>query len=1144
MTDYAELHLHSCWSLLEGASTPEELVLRALELGYDTLALTDHDGLYGAMEFAQICKANGIRPITGAELTLAPHPPPAGNREPGTRNQEPGTGNQGRDGDSRAEGEGHHLTLLAADRSGYSHLCRLITHAYAHDRLSPSLDPSLLAEYAGGLICLSGCRKSRLARLVTEGRYREAEAWAKELRDWFGRENFYVELQNNLVYGDRERNRRLAELAESLGVGTVATGNVHYHVRERHRLQDVLVAIKHRTTLDGCHRERRENSEYYLKSPAEMAELFRDYPRAVANSRRIAERCMFDLTRDLDYRFPDFTSEKGESADGALERLCRQRLGERYGPLELGLRREAEERLGEELRLIRHHKLSGFFLVYRDLLELAKEVAAEVRGKDSARALANLPPGRGRGSSVSSLVCYLIGLSHVDPVKSKLFLGRFLNEELASVPDIDLDFARDIREQLILRVYERYGHEHAALVASFATYKIRSAVRDVGKALGLPEAELDKLAKRSEGGSAKNLRDEMQALPEFRDRVNALLWRDLVELAEELAGMPRHVSQHVGGMVIASQPLVDLVPVQPAAWEGRYICQWDKDSVDDARFIKVDFLALGMLSAVEECLELIVESGKRPVDLSRIPYDDPAVYDDICRADTVGVFQVESRAQMQTLPRTQPRSMEDLAVQVAIIRPGPIVGGAVNPYVRRRQVEREQADRPPDERDPVAVYDHPLLEPVLKDTLGVVLFQDQVLEVAMALAGFTAGQGEALRRAMSRKRSHAAMASFWEEFRAGAARKGVPEPVARRIFDKLLAFSEFGFPKSHAAAFAVLAYQSAWLRRYYPTEFYTALFNAQPMGFYPPHVLTNDARRHGIDVLPPEVNRSGARCTAELLPDGREGLRIGFAYVRGVGAAAALRIERERRERGEYRSLTDFVRRLGLSDGKGALKREGIESLIQVGAFDGFGLPDEPSSTRRELLWQLGLLYRPPSVQFPLPLPTAQDEVPLSDLTDWERLKADYAVLNLSPSYHPMQFLRPYLGEGVVGTAHLSGIADGSMVDVAGLVVCRQRPGTAKGFVFLLMEDEFGMANVVVRPDLYARYRSLVRVEPFIRVRGRLERRDGTTNLLAEELKALALPRSLVAPEANEHFCSRKHTTTKAGEGGQPLAVPEAHNFG
>jgi len=582
---YAELHLHSCWSLLEGASTPEELVLRARELGYEVLALTDHDGLYGAMEFAQICKANGIRPITGAELTIAD---PEG-------------------------GPPHHLTLLAADRSGYSHLCRLITRAYAHDRLSPALDPSLLAEHAGGLICLSGCRKSRLARLVAEGRYREAEAWAKELRNWFGWENFYVELQNNLVYGDRERNRRLAELAASLGpstgsgqgVGTVATGNVHYHVRERHRLQDVLVAIKHRTTLDGCHRERRENSEYYLKSPEEIAELFHDYPEAVANSRRIADRCApsagsspeanpppaegqgpsadsgrgFDLTRDLDYHFPDFVGEEGESADRALERLCRQRLGERYGPLEPGLRREAEERLEEELRLIRHHKLSGFFLVYRDLLELAKEVAAEVRGKDSARALANLPPGRGRGSSVSSLVCYLIGLSHVDPVKSKLFLGRFLNEELASVPDIDLDFARDIREELILRVYERYGHEHAALVASFATYRIRSAVRDVGKALGLPDAELDKLAKRSEGGSAKNLREEMEALPEFRDRVNAPLWRDLIDLAEELAGMPRHVSQHVGGMVIASQPLVDLVPVQPAAWEGRYICQWDKGSV-------------------------------------------------------------------------------------------------------------------------------------------------------------------------------------------------------------------------------------------------------------------------------------------------------------------------------------------------------------------------------------------------------------------------------------------------------------------------------------------------------------------------------------------------------------------------------------
>ena len=1061
MAEYTELHLHSCYSLLEGASTPEELVLRAADLGYQALALTDHDGLYGAMEFAQLCKANGIQPITGAELTLT---------------------------------DGTHLTLLAADRVGYSNLCRLVSHAYARDRLQPALHPSLLAQHADGLICLSGCRKSLLARLVTEANYREAEAWARRLIDWFGPENIYVELQNNLVFGDRERNRRLAELVASLGVGAIATGNVHYHARERHRLQDVLVAIRHRTTLDGCHRERRENSEYYLKPTQEMAKLFREYPEALANTRRIAERCTFDLTRDLDYRFPDFTASEGESADEALERLCREKLRERYGPLEPGLRAEAEQRLEEELRLIRHHRLSGFFLVYRDLLELAKEGAAEVRGRGTARSLASLPPGRGRGSSVSSLVCYLIGLSHVDPVKNRLFLGRFLNEELASVPDIDLDFPRDIREELILRVYEKYGHEHAALVCTFATYKIRSAVRDVGKALGLPEAELDKLAKRSEGGSARHIREEMLAMPEFRDRADAPLWRDLVDLAEQLAGMPRHVSQHVGGMVIASQPLVELVPVQPSAWPGRYICQWDKDSCDDARFIKVDFLALGMLSAVEECLELIARSGKRPVDLSRIPYDDPAVYEDICRADTVGVFQVESRAQMQTLPRTQPRNLEDLAVQVAIIRPGPIVGGAVNPYVRRRQAKRVDPNFQP-------TYDHPLLEPVLKDTLGVVLFQDQVLEVAIAIAGFTPGRAEALRRAMSRKRSREAMAGFWKEFLRGATKRGVDERTARRIFDKLLAFSEFGFPKSHAAAFALLAYQSAWLRRYYPAEFYTALFNAQPMGFYPPHVLVNDAKRHHIDVLGPEVNRSGARCTVEMLPDGGEAVRIGFAYVKGVGPDAALRVERERAERGEYRSLSDFLRRLGLSDGRGALKREGIENLIQVGAFDAFGL------NRQELLWQLGLLYRPPSPQLPLPLPTAQDEIPLPGFTDWERFKADYSALDLSPTYHPMQFLRPYLGEGVASTAHLSRLPDGSTVDVAGLVVCHQRPATAKGFVFLLLEDEYGMANVVVKPQFYQRARSVIRTEPFILVKGELQRREGTTNLLAERIEPVTAPR-------------------------------------
>ena len=812
MPPYAELHAHSNFSFLEGASHVEELVLRALELGYEALALTDHDGLHGAMEFAQCARAWGLRPITGAEITLA---------------------------------SGYHLTLLCETSRGYANLCRLLTHAHLdHERGKPSVEPDVLARHTEGLIALSGCRRGEVSSLIAAEQHRETEAAASRYAEWFGPENFFVELQNNLVYGDVRRNRTLVELAEHLSLGVVATGNVHYDARERHRLQDILVAIKNRTTLDASHQLRRENSEYYLKPPAEMAELFSDHQEAIANSFRIAERCQFDLTCDLDYRFPQSPVPEGETAESYLRALCRQEAARRYPRF----RSEIEERLEQELSLVERHGLSGFFLIHREILQLAEKVAEEVRGRPNRG-----PPGRGRGSSVGSVICYLIGLSHIDPIANNLFLGRFLNEEMASVPDIDLDFPRDIREKLILRVYEHFGKEHVGLTATFPTYRIRGAVREVGKALGLPPAELDRLAKASEGGSAKQTREEMGRLEHYRSKLNSPLWRHLAELSEQIAGFPRHISQHVGGMVISSRPLIELVPLEQSAMEGRVLMQWDKDSVDDARMIKIDFLALGILSAVDETLELIEEHRGKHVDLSRIDFEDERVYDCICEADTMGVFQIESRAQMQTLPRVRPRNLDDLTVQVAIIRPGPIVGGSVNPYINRRM-----------KKEPVT-YDHPSLEPVLAETLGVILYQEQVLQVAMALAAFSAGQAESLRRAMSRKRSREAIGKLKEEFIAGALAQGVTGQTAEAVFQKIAGFAEFGFPKAHAAAFGLLAYQTAWLRTYYPAESLCALFNAQPMGFYAPHVLVNDGKRHGVQVLPPDINRSGANCTIEPL---------------------------------------------------------------------------------------------------------------------------------------------------------------------------------------------------------------------------------------------------------------------------------------
>ncbi|HYT04581.1 MAG TPA: error-prone DNA polymerase [Gemmatimonadales bacterium] len=1074
---YVELHCHSAFSFLDGASLPEQLALTATQLEYPTLALTDHNGLYGSMAFAQAAKQLGLQAITGAELTLL---------------------------------DGCHVTLLVETPEGYANLCRLITEAHLgrEDRRDPRLDFASLEARHTGLIVLSGCRSGLLPSVLQRDGPAAARRLAERCRAVFGRENFFVELQRNHVRGDRAMTRALMDLADDLQLRVVATGNVHYHARPRHRLHDVLVAIRHRTTLDGSHAVRRPNSEFYLRSPGEVAALFRDCPNAVANALTIAGRCRgFDLTRDLGYRFPDFRGADRAPAPRALAELCRAKLEERYSP-DSEHRAEAERRLAEELRLIEHHGLSGFFLVYHDLFDLAREVAADVR-RGSRRAHGELLPGRGRGSSVSSIVCYLLGLSHIDPVASRLFIGRFLNESLASVPDIDLDFPREIREELIRRVYKRYGDEHVGLVCSFPTYRLRSTVREIGKALDLPVGEIEQVAKLADRRSG-GLANELQQLPGFEGRATAPLWKELCELAEEIAGLPRHVSQHVGGMIISSRPLVELVPLERAAMEDRVVCQWDKDSCDDARFIKIDFLALGMLSLVEECVELVAVREGTPPDLSRIDFDDPVVYERICRGDTVGLFQIESRAQIQMLRRTRPKNLEDLAVEVAIVRPGPIVGGAVNPYVRRREEQRRAEARGRRYEPPV---DHPLLRDALADTLGVILYQDQVLQVCQALAGFTPGQAEALRRAMSRRRSRELMAEFWEEFQGGAAARGVPEATAERVFTQVIAFSEFGFPKSHAAAFGLLAYQSAWLRHYHPAEYYAALFNNQPMGFYSLDALGRDAQRNGIAIRLPDVNASDVWCTIEreTLKDSLTvaghgtrdtgSVRIGLGFIRDWSEETATAVVAERKRSGPFRSIGDFVRRA-----PPRLKRSAIEHLVWVGGCDGFGL------TRRELLWQVGL-WLPPEAesgadargrrQLELALNHPHEGLRFSGLAADERLLAEYAVLGFAASGHPLSLLRGALPSGVVQSDRLAQLEHGARVAVAGLVVARQRPETAKGFIFVLLEDEAGMVNVIVRPDVYEVHRAAIRGEPLLWVRGKLAKDDGTVNVLAEEAKGL-----------------------------------------
>jgi error-prone DNA polymerase len=1099
---YVELHAHSAFSFLDGASTPRELATTAAELGYESFALTDHDGVWGSMEFVGACKEleacgeGKIRAITGAEVTVGMPPTISSS--------------------GHRPAENAHLTLLVEDASGYRNLCRLLTAAHAHTRETPqrsagqpSVTVKQLEEHAGGLVCLSGCAGSgMLAAAWERGDAAAGAETARRLLRAFGRDRFRVELQRPFWRRDRARNQWLAGLAERLGVPAVATGNVHSHGKRRAFLQDVLVAVRLGMTLEESEPLRRGNHSSALASPRKMAERFAEHPDAVTETLRVAERLEFDLSRELGYRYP---REEEPGVDRKLAELCRALLVERYESKPQH-RPKADEQLEGELKTIRALGLSGFFLLHHDLLELAREVACEVRGRDSARAA--MPPGRGRGSSVSSVVCYLTGLSHIDPIANDLNSSRFLNEEVgkregATMPDIDLDFPRDIREVLIPRVHQRYGADHSALVAAFPTYRPRGAVRDLGKALGLPQKEIEKVAGVTgfHERSGEIEKDVVAAIgPE---RAADRRWRVLLALCPEAMGLPRHASQHSGGMVISTRPLIDVCPVVPAAMEGRQIVQWDKDSCSDAGLLKIDLLGLGMLSAVERCVDEVARTRGERLDLSRIPFDDEKTFESIRAAETTGVFQIESRAQMSMLPRTRPETLDDLTVQVALVRPGPIQGGAVHPYIERLKRRRED----PDFEVP---YEHPLLAPVLECTLGTIVFQEQVIEVAIALAGFSAGEADLLRRAMSRKRSEEAMQAHHDRFIAGAVEvNGVPEEVAGKVWDQIQGFSGFGFPKAHSAAFGLLAYQSAWLRIHRPQEFLCGLLNEQPMGFYPPDALVHEAQRRNVQVIGPDANRSRVLCHAEPI-EGELSVRIGLGYVKGVRKEEmeSLLVERERS--GDYAGIADLASRSGAG-------RDGLERLAWAGALDdlvgrrdskrsmsSLSVPSAMLSGRREALWETGGAgtgrRHGEDVQMALPLepPRAPELKPLSD---WERLIASYHSFGITLDAHPLGLMRDHLDDETRSSADLERDDNGATVVVAGFVVARQRPGTANGIVFMLLEDEIGTINLIVPPPVYERCRAAVRAAPLVRAVGRLERHEGTTNVVVSDVAELSIPK-------------------------------------
>ncbi len=1026
---YVELHCHSCFSLREGASTPLELVLRAGELGYTALALTDHDSLAGAMQFAQAAKAWEVQAVIGAEVTLS---------------------------------DGAHLTLLCETPRGYANLSRLLTRAnLTSPRGEPRVRFEWLIEHAEGLIALSGCRKGEVAALAERGELRAAGEAASRYRDVFGSEGYFVELQENLVYEDLPRNEGLVALARDLGLGIVATNNVHYHLQERHRLHDVLVAVRHHTNLEEARPHLRANAEFYLKPPQEMERLFSDLPEAITNTARIAERCRgFDLTRDLGYVFPDYDSGNGRSADEFLRDLCYEKAREHYrSPLP----EQVEIRMLKELDLIKSSKRAGFFLRLWDLLRFAHE---------------RQMPVRGRGSSVGSLVCFLLGLSGIDPIKYDLAVERFLNEARpdSDVPDIDLDFGREARAEMFRHIFETYTTERAAMVCNFIEYRSASAIRDVGKALGLPEGQIDKIAKRMHSRFAGGLEDELAAMPEFAARMKFPIWQDFLRLVNELRGMPRHLSQHSGGVIISSTRMDEQVPVEATAMPNRFICQWDKDSVADAGFIKLDLLGYPSLDQLERGLRYVEQRHGRLIKPKDIDLTDPEVYAMIQRGDTLGIVQIQSRAQIQVLLRIKVARIEDLIIQVALIRPGPIQGGAVHPYIARCLGQ-----------EPVT-YDHPSLEPALKETKGVFVFQEQVIQAAMAIAGFTSGKAEQLRRAMSRKRSREAMEALRDEFFAGTTANGVDASTAATIYDKIVAFSSFGFPKSHAAAMAVTAYHIAWLKRYYPAEFYCALLNEQPMGFYSPEVIANDARRHDIAVLGLDVNQSGVECNIEETESG-DAVRLGYRYVKGLGDAAWKHLEEEGKA-GPYRSLWDFWRRTHLG-------REAIEHLIQVGAFAWTGLHE------RELLWQLGTFYQPLDAQMPLPVSQAETLPALRVLSDKEQIVTDLTLTGIAVRGRSMDLIADQLHEGITPSRLVNHMQAGQRVTVAGLVAVRQSPETAKGFVFHTLEDYDGLINVITAPRLIPKFRRLIESAPALIVHGHIERQERSVNVIAERFEAL-----------------------------------------
>ncbi len=1152
---YVELHARSAFSFLEGVSVPEELIAAAVEMGMPAMALLDRDGVYGAPRFHLAAEKLGIKAHVGAEITVKNVQCPKSKVQSRNTNIEPWTLNLGHQ-------KSFSLPLLVRNRAGYQNLCRLISlmklrvpkHAKPGEC---AVTPAELAAHAEGLVCLTGTETGPLKREREIGR--RGDGGNRHIIEWllevFGKGNVYAELQRHFDRTEEARNQAVVALAEKLQLPLLATNGVCQATPAQREVADVFTCLRNHVRLENAGRLLAKNSEAYLKTGSTMAKLFADLPAAVANSVELSASLEFTL-KDLGYEFPKYPTPANETMSSFLRQRTYEGARLRYtgtGCAPTFVR--ARQQIDRELTLIEKLNLEGYFLIVWDIVQFCRREGILIQG---------------RGSAANSAVCYSLGITAVDPVGMELLFERFLSEERGEWPDIDLDLpSGDQRERAIQYVYQRYGQLGAAMTANVITYRGRSAVREVGKVLGFDEETLGRLSSLVHTWEWKDPNDSTAR--QFRDAgldLRQAPIKKFFQLYQAVRDLPRHLGQHSGGMVICEGQLNTVVPLEPAAMPGRVVVQWDKEDCADLGLIKVDLLGLGMMAALEESIQLIRESYHEEVDLAHLPQDDPLVYDALQKADTIGLFQVESRAQMSCLPRLRPEKFYDIVVQVAIIRPGPIVGNMVHPYLKRRQGRAE------------VIYHHPLLEPVLRRTLGVPLFQEQLLKMAMICADFSGGEAEELRRAFGFKRSEARMKEIEVKLRRGMQQKGITSEAQDEIVQSITSFALYGFPESHAASFALLAYASAYLKCHYLAAFTAALLNNQPMGFYQPFTIIKDAQRHGLEVKPVDITCSEWLCTLEETGGqgeeemgsygdgeiGRQGdtgkeengdtesrplvpesprprisvspiaLRLGLKYVKGLRAEAGQAIACERLK-GPYAGIDDLSNRVP------QLRKDELRKLAAVGALNFIQTAERPKSkvqspksaeqtldirhwtsdkrpvskatNRRDALWQVERVSRAAGPLF-RELSETDGHSPLAPMTLPERLDADFRGTGLTIGRHPVAHHRRELDKlGVLSASAARGMRDGSVVSVAGWVIVRQRPGTAKGFVFLSLEDETGVSNIIITPQLFDKNRLVVVDHPFLLIEGRLQNQDNVISVKANRIRPLAFQ---VAPNSSHDF--------------------------